>query len=521
MRVALLDRSNQIRGTVTSTANLPAPMGGWNTRDALAEMPTLNATLLDNWFPRAGQCVLRGGSVASSTGMAGTVKTLAQYQPAGGTSKFYGVTDAGIYDITAGGAVGAVAQALTNGYWNSVNFTNSAGDHFLWGVNGTDTAKHWSGTAWATPAITVVASETLILPTVHKHRIFAAQKDSMDVWYLPLDAIAGAAAKLPYGSFFRKGGYVMSICTWTLDSGFGPDDLFVAISSEGEVAVFSGTDPSSATTWALVGVWQVNKPVGRRCFKALGADVLLISEDGAFPLSKLLKGGNINFASALSNIIQPSFTNAVSNVGITTAGWEACIYPRYDALIINIPAGASSAAAQVVMNTTTGAWCSFSGWGAYAFEVYQGYLYFAGASGKVYRAWDGVLTSDSGADIVAKSRQAYNYFGNRTRLKLVNLFRLLLQYDGALELRWGVSPDYTDVMLSSLSLRGNSLTGALWDTALWDTFYWAGTTASFKNWRSASHSPGYALALWLQIATKDANVAWSGTDFMLADGGPM
>lgn len=521
MRQALLDDSIVKRAQIAPTANLPAPTGGWNTKDSLAEMPSLDATLLDNWFPRAGQCNIRGGSTASSTGMTGTVKTLAQYKPAGTGSKFYGITDAGIYDITAGGAVGAVAQVLTNGYWNSVNFTNSAGDHFLWGCNGTDTPKHWNGTAWATPAVTVVTPANLTHVSVFKHRLMAVEKNTMNVWYLPLDSVAGAAAVLPYGSFCRKGGYMMATTDWTLDSGFGPDDLFVAISSEGECVVFSGTDPSSALTWSLVGVWQVGRPVGRRCFQKLGADVLLITENGAFPLSRLLKSGNINFASALSNKIQSAFTNAVANIGITTAGWEAVIYPQEDALIINAPAGAESAAQQIVMNTTTGAWCSFSGWGAYAFEVYNGLLYFAGASGKVYRAWDGSQVSDSGADIVATSHQAYNYFGTRTQLKLVNLFRLLLSYDSDIEIRWGVSPDYTDIPLTSIASRGASLTGGLWDTFLWDTTAWAGTSQRFKNWRSAAHLPGYALALWLQIRTNSANVTWSGTDFILADGGPM
>jgi hypothetical protein len=520
MRFALLDKVAQTRGPNSATANLPAPTGGWNTRDPLAEMASLDAPLLNNWYPRFGQCALRGGCLTFASGMTGNVKTLMQYQPAGGVPKFFAATDAGIYDITAGGTIGAPVHVLTNGYFNSVNFTNSVGDKFLWGCNGVDPVTAWNGTTWLAPAITGIADPSkLVYPTVFKHHIFCVEKDTMNVWWLPLDSIQGTAAVLPYGSLFRRGGYVMAITYWTLDSGLGPDDLLVAISSEGEIAVYSGTNPADATAWSLVGVWTVGKPVGRRCFENFGADVVLLTENGVFPLSKLLKAGNINFQAALTNKIQPSFTDSVATIG-KIEGWDATVFPHFDAMVINIPAGGQiTETRQYVMNTITGAWCSFSGWQAYAFEVWNSHLYYGSKNGTVHWAWEGV--SDNGADIVATSHQAYNYAGSKTQLKMVNLFRLLLSYSGPIELKWGVSPDYTEVPLNSISLRGSSVGGAEWDTFLWDTTLWAGTSERFKNWRAAAHVPGYALALWWQLATKDANVTWSGTDYILAEGGPM
>jgi hypothetical protein len=164
--------------------------------------------------------------------MTGTVKTLMQYQPASGTKKFYAVTNAGIYDISATGAVGAVAQVLTNGYFNSVNFANSAGTAYLWGCNGTDTPKMWDGATWATPTITGIGTPAnLVFPVVFKHRIFAIEKNSMNLWYLPLDSIQGLAAVLPYGNILRGGGYLQSATSWTLDAGDGSDDLLAVVST--------------------------------------------------------------------------------------------------------------------------------------------------------------------------------------------------------------------------------------------------------------------------------------------------
>lgn len=520
MRKPLLESLQKSRGGTAFTANVPAPVGGWNTRDALAEMPTSDAPLLDNWIPRAGQLEARGGSEVWASGMTGAVKTIFAYTPPSGTNKLFACTDAGIYDVTSQGAVGAVKIALTNGYVNSVLLVNSAGSAYWWGCNGTDSVKLFDGTSWSsiTGAITGVTSSTLIFPWLFKHRIFAIQKNTLDAWFLPLDSIQGAASRLPLGNLFRRGGYLVSGTSWTLDAGDGADDLCVFITSEGEVAVYKGIDPTSASNWALVGVYYVGRPLGRRCFVRLGGDVGVLVESGFFPLSKLLQTGSINFASALSNKIQPTFTAATGAVGVVAEGWEGCVYPRYDVVLLNIPF--SGGALQYVMNTITGAWSSFSGWGAKCFANFENELYWGSATaGTLYKAWNGTLVADLGADIVTTAHLAWDYFGSRTMLKTVNLFRPLLAYDGTVETRWGISPDYTSIPLSSVMNRNAFSTGAVWDTAPWDTSSWGQDVKRYKLWRAANHYPGYALALWLQTASNNSSIAWSGTDYIIGRGG--
>ena len=49
----------------------PAPVGGWNARDDLSNMPVEDAVRLVNWRPRPGYCETRGGTSfpeASPTG---------------------------------------------------------------------------------------------------------------------------------------------------------------------------------------------------------------------------------------------------------------------------------------------------------------------------------------------------------------------------------------------------------------------------------------------------------------------
>ena len=61
MRGALLDFLGRDRAGTSRSALIAAPVKGWNTRDAIAEMDELYAPVLENWFPRQGQCELRGG----------------------------------------------------------------------------------------------------------------------------------------------------------------------------------------------------------------------------------------------------------------------------------------------------------------------------------------------------------------------------------------------------------------------------------------------------------------------------
>jgi hypothetical protein len=406
-----------------------------------------------------------------------------------------------------------------------VSITNSAGTSYLWLANGTDKVKIYDGTTWtdldgvSVPAITGVTTTTLSFPWLFKHRIFCIEKDSMNVWFLPLDSIAGAAGKLPQGNLFKKGGKLVSGTAWTLDAGDGPDDLMAIISSEGQLAVYQGIDPTSASSWALVGIWDVGRPLGARCFFKLGGDVCVMVESGVYPLSKLLQSGTLNYKTALTNPIQPTVAAAVqSNAGnpTTTQGWCGVVYAAFDALVINVPAQST----QWVMNTVTGALCSFSGWAATDFLVRSDALYFGTTGGIIYKAWEGNIVSDGGADITTTVHCAYSEFGSQ-ELKHVDLFRPLLAYDGPVQLSYGISVDYTDTILTNLIPRSGTNPGTPWDTSPWDTSDWSPAIIRQKLWRTSFHYPGFALALWLQTASNGGKLYWSGTDFILGGGGQM
>ena len=51
-----------VRQRVSTTRTKPAPVRGWNARDAIASMNEADAVTLDNWFPSAADVMLRKGS---------------------------------------------------------------------------------------------------------------------------------------------------------------------------------------------------------------------------------------------------------------------------------------------------------------------------------------------------------------------------------------------------------------------------------------------------------------------------
>ena len=115
-------------------------------------------------------------------------------------------------------------------------------------------------------AITGVNSNKFVNVNLFKNRLYFTEKDTLKVWYLPVNSISGAASALDFGGIARSGGYLQGMATWTIDAGQGADDYAVFITNMGEVIVYNGTDPDNANTWALKGVWQLGYVYSRRCY---------------------------------------------------------------------------------------------------------------------------------------------------------------------------------------------------------------------------------------------------------------
>lgn len=494
------------------TISLPAPVGGLNARDSYADMKATDAVKMENWFPIPMSVQLRAGYTVHSSGLGASVDTVMAYN-AGSTQKLIAVAGTNFYDVTAGGAVGAAVTTCTNSRWQHVNFA-TAGGYFLSCVNGVDAPKLFDGTTWSNPAITGVTVTDLITVTVHMNRQWFVQKNTMKVWYLPVNSIAGAAASIDFSGLFKRGGYLMSMGSWTMDAGSGMDDHAVFISSEGEVAVYRGTDPASTTTWALVGVYAIGAPVGRRCLSQFASDLLIICQDGLMPMSKALMSSRVSNHVSLSDKIQHLTSRDITDFG-ANFGWQCRLYPQTNMLLLNVPAG-NGANYQYAMNTISGSWSKFTGWNAQSWELYKDRIYFGDGTGNVCLGWDG--TSDNGSNINSEVVQAFHYFGSQN-LKHFKLSRPIFNSNTSnIGLTTGLNFDFNfNEPLSSPTI-GTPSTAGVWGVSKWNGAQWAASDAVKQNWQS-SGGIGYCAGMHVSTASKSASLSWQSTTHIFEIGG--
>lgn len=508
----------------------PAPVGGWNARDPISEIPPTDAIFLDNWWPTTNSVKIRPGHELFATLPADTepgsphnVRALLSHNAPGGTKTLFAGLNDGIYDITAGGTISSVASAGTSGEWESVNLS-TAGGHFLWVCNGVDKCRYYNGSAWtvldgsSTPALTGITSTDVTNVSLFKTRLILTKKDSLSFYYLGVNSVAGAAAEFPLGAIFAKGGYLVATATWTRDAGSGPDDYFVALTSEGELAVYAGTDPSNAATWAIQGVYFVGRPVGKRCFCKLYGDLGVLTVNGFFLLSKALNENSNSYGKALSDKISKAW-NSYYEVGEGLFGWQATVFPEKSAVVLNMPlridhSRNSVITQQFVFNLQNKAWARFIGWPAEVFHVHDKELYF-GRHNKVYKAWTG--GTDDGQPIDAKVFAGYTY-PNGTASCHVQLVRPVFQSSSAqFTVEMGLDVDYKTIGSLSGALS-YAASVAVWDTSLWDQARWSGSM-TINNWRTVTARVGRAISYKMRIRADNLDLEFNALDMAYIPGG--
>lgn len=502
------------------TTSIPAPVKGLNAKDSIAAMDPTFALVLDNYFCSPTTVNTRNGSATWATGLDSWVETIMHYS--GGTAqKMFSATSSKIYDTTNAGAVGAAkVTGLTNARFQWVNFA-AAGGTFLVAVNGADKLLNYDGANWtavdsgSTYAITGVTTSTLIHVNGFKNRLWFVEKNTLRMWYLPLQSIGGAANVFDLSSQFTKGGYLMAMMTWTIDNTQGVDDYAVFITSEGEVAIYQGYDPTFASTFTLVGKFIMGRPIGRRCFTKMGSDNAVICADGVVQLSKELTTDR-NLSAALSYNIMNTINNDVESYA-NNFGWQPVYYPIGNKLIINVPSVEDSVTYQYVMNTITGAWSTWNkeniGFTAVCWDTFEDAVYFGGYQ-VVYQGDTGDTDSDTA--IQSDVKPAFSYFGDLGQQKYFTMVRPIYISNGVVMPSFALCLDYNDVQPAPPTISTGS--APPWDTIFWDTTLWGGQGIVNKDWRTVG-GVGYAASLRMALTTSGIQAELQSIDYLYEAGG--
>ena len=266
----------------------------------------------------------------ATTTTAATISSISRTSPSATAT----VTTATAHGLITGNRV-TISGASESTFNGTFVITKTGASTFTYTSTGTSTATSVTGT-YTTIGITGVDSSTFVNVNLFKNRLYFTQKDTLACWYLPVDSIGGAASPLYFGGIARNSGYLQAMGTWTLDAGQGADDYAVFVTSMGEVIVYNGTDPSSATTWALKGVWQLGQTFSRRCFFKWSGDLLLLTQDGLVPLASALQSSRLDPRINLTDKIYFAVSQAATNY-YAEFGWQINYFASENMMILNIP----------------------------------------------------------------------------------------------------------------------------------------------------------------------------------------
>jgi hypothetical protein len=472
-----------------------------------------SALVLDNFLPFTDRVELRRGMSAFASALPGSVESLIPYSISTG-SRLFAAAGTGMYSVGAGGAAGAADFTHTNARWEGTQFASSAVDALII-VNGTDQMRQYYSGSWTAVADLSGSFPTINLNSIaaYRQRLFFGIKGTLNFCYLPAGSITGTAVEFKMNQLAVRGGTLTAIGTWSADSGTGPDDYIVFITSEGEAIVFRGTDPSDATKWFHVGSYYIGPPLGARCLAKVGGDLWVLTKTGIVSCTRVMKAGRVSARDLISYPIQPTYERAVRE-STDPFGWS--ITPYFDQGVVLVAySSPATNGAQFVYQTGSGGWSRFTGWPGKTFAVWGGNLYH-GQNTAVTQCLVG--TDDLGAWIEGRLLTAYNYMGARSRKRHMKLVRPVFSTDAPFQYQMGLPNDFALPGYTS-NVGGESVLSGVWDTDLWDSAFWGGGAEIQQLWRHVSNKVGYCHALALRVRTKTSTPALLSIDYLYEQAG--
>lgn len=418
--------------------------------------------------------------------------------------------------IAEGGEIIGATSNATATVWRRVQTSIGAGYLLLTGVTGTfvndeaisdagdGTAKVNGTPSLAAPGLSIpdLTTANMAFVWTYKNRLWFAERDSMNAWYVTEpDAVGGAADVFPLAGVFTQGGALLFGAAWSLDSSgdAGLSEQCVFVSTLGEVAVYQGANPNEAGEFGKVGIYKIGTPLGRRAFVRGGGDIAIATTVGLVPLSKAisLDVTALNVAT-VSYKIADAWSDAVTLRG--PSNWVCEIWPEGKLAIVAPPdMVGSSNPVMFVSNTETGAWGRFTNWQALCMEVFRGRLFFGSPGGVVYLA--NVGGNDDGATYTGTVLPLFEDLGASPSLKVATVARARVKASTTVvsrldmlsdfDLNLPVAPDATPLVASNT-----------WGSGVWGSSAWGDSAPSLINqdWQSVGGT-GYSVSACYQVTS--------------------
>lgn len=490
-----LSQGQPTRKEMTQSHTFPAPIRGWVLNESLSAPQPAGARILDNWICGLTTISPRKGTTKHATAGA-LCRSLLRYKD-GGVERLFAATDADIFNVTAPAdpdtPPAADVSGLSSGAWSQQMFGATSGN-YLTIANGSDDVRQFDGAVWSSPAITGVASNSLSHVWSYGSQIWFVQGGTNSAWYLPTDSIQGAATKFPLDGVFKKGGSLLFGASWSVDAGDDLNDRCVFVSTEGEIAVYSGL-PSTAFT--LDGLYDMAKPISTDTMKA-GGDLLILTEVGLVPLSEALRRDAGALAlGAVSYPIEPYWRSQAAKLG---QNWSIEKWTSESLMVISQPGDTQAGGTALVANLQTGAFSRFTGIDTQCLGFYNNSVFCGSSDGTIHRMQNS--GADDGTPYVAAYVGQFENLGLPGVEKSIKNVRPTLSAAIALDPLVSVLVDYNETLSAAPNAAASSATDgwdiSTWDVSLWDAAAAPGYSPEDSLWRAVGKT-GYAIAPEVQM----------------------
>jgi hypothetical protein len=493
-------RKGETPKAIALSATFPAPIRGWIINENLVAPSPGGASILDNFLCTTTGVRPRAGSLKRAT-LGAPVKSMFSYK-SGVMDRFFAATDANIFDITTVAdpetAPAAAVSGQTDGEYSTQQFGTAGGDYF-YAVNGANDAQLYDGTTWqavngASTPIDITGVDTSNLSHVWRfaNRLFFVEENTMVAHYLGVDSIGGTASQFSLAGVFSKGGSLLFGDTWSLDAGDGLDDKCVFVSTEGEVAIYEGTNPGNSADWRLEGVYEITKPLGKNATMQAGGDLLIATDVGMVPLSQAISKDKA--ALALNSVSAEITTYWQRKAAALQRPWQIIKWAEKNLMLVSQPG--QNEFSCLAVNLQTKAWSRITNWNTNCLGYFDGDAFFGTVDGTVHQMER--TGSDDGMPYTCAYLGLYEQLGSGVQ-KTVHQARATFQSRTPITPQVTVRTDYDE----TLSVPPNSVADFqtdAWGTAIWGTSTWGARPdrQTIARWGSVGRT-GYSIAPEVQL----------------------
>lgn len=425
---------------------LPAPYSGLDIVSPIDNMDPTLALELVNIFPGAGAPTVRGGYQQLDSATVGSQTTFMEELPAAnGTSQLVAANDTTLYSFTTAGVRTNISKVggYTSGQWNAHIFANN-----MYLCNGVNNTQVYTGSGicsdiTANPPVGTSIADFINVSS-YRGRLYFVKKNTFQVFFhdtVNVLMTTGSPSLKAYDFSYvmRKGGHLLFTLTYTNQTASTAQDIFLAVSSEGEIVAFTGYSPDD-TNWSSGGAsgtntviahYYIGKPLGYRAFVYANSDIWIITEQGVVSVSSLFQKGEVQVLDTMSRTVNPIITTAAQSVGFSYL-WGGFFWPAGRRIYIKIPESNTSVSF-LVFSIDTGAWCQFKLYStadSVQSCLFNKLPFYGGSTGIIWQGETG--TADQVVGGTSQStyftyRSAFSFFGSRDTYKAFKDIRPLLK----------------------------------------------------------------------------------------------